>query len=79
MVLHAHYSRIVLLVPRVALMEIAESVLPVSNITKGHVRFNCKQKTVEAAEQIIREWTQRDSVGLIHSQLILFTNLPPSV
>lgn len=65
MVLHLHYSRIVLLVPRVALMTIAESALPVSNVNATGIRYHHSQKAVEAAEHRIREWTQRDSVSLI--------------
>ncbi|KAL7966084.1 hypothetical protein HDV63DRAFT_174058 [Trichoderma sp. SZMC 28014] len=70
MVLHLHYSRIVLLVPRVALMTIAESVSPVSSNNEASVRRNHSQKVVEAAEHLIREWTQRDSskarLAIIH-------------
>lgn len=84
MVLHLHYSRIVLLVPRVALTTIAESVLPLSNVNETGTRHNHNQKAVEAAEHHIREWTQRDSVGLIYSQyfypqLAPFTKLSLSV
>lgn len=70
MVLHLHYSRIVLLVPRVALMTIAESVLPLSNDNEASVRRPHSQKAVEAAEHLIREWTQRDSVSLKSRQLL---------
>lgn len=71
MVLHLHYSRIVLLVPRVALMTIAESVLPVSSNNEANIRRNHSQKAVEAAEHLIREWTQRDSVSLKPRHLVL--------
>lgn len=70
MVLHLHYSRIVLLVPRVALMTIAESVLPVSSDNGADVRHSHSQKAMEAAEHLIREWTQRDSVSLKYRELI---------
>lgn len=70
MVLHLHYSRIVLLVPRVALMTIVESVLPVPSGNEGGVRRSHSQKVIEAAEHLIREWAQRDSVSLKYSQLI---------
>jgi hypothetical protein len=63
MVLHLHYSRIVLLVPRVALMTIAESALPISNVNDTDIQRNRYQKAVGAAEKVIREWTQRDSVS----------------
>lgn len=69
MVLHLHYSRIVLLVPRVALMTIAESVLPVSSDNEPSVRHSHSQKAMEAAEHLIREWTQRDSVSLRYPEL----------
>ncbi|UKZ95936.1 uncharacterized protein TrAFT101_010743 [Trichoderma asperellum] len=77
MVLHLHYSRIVLLVPRVALMTIAESALPVSNANETGIGYNHSPKAVEAAEHYIREWTQRDSVRFIflqrlHPQLPVF-------
>lgn len=70
MVLHLHYSRIVLLVPRVALMTIAESVLPVSSGNEGGVRRSHSQKAIEGAENLIREWTQRDGVSIKYQQSI---------
>lgn len=70
MVLHLHYSRIVLLVPRVALMAIGESVLPMLNDNEAGVRRSHSQKAIQAAENIIREWTQRDGVGLKYRRLI---------
>ncbi|EHK46851.1 hypothetical protein TRIATDRAFT_163221, partial [Trichoderma atroviride IMI 206040] len=76
MVLHLHYSRIVLLVPRVALMTIAESVLPVSGNNEASVRTSHSQKAIEAAEHLIREWTQRDSskarLAVIHGGCVFW-------
>lgn len=71
MVLHLHYSRIVLLVPRVALMTITESALSVSNAKETGIRHNHSQNVIEAAEHRIREWTQRDSVSLIYLQYFI--------
>lgn len=64
MVLHLHYSRVVLLVPRVALMSIAESALSTAKANEaGNTPSGQSQKVVEDAERQIREWAQRDSVG----------------
>ncbi|PON26650.1 hypothetical protein TGAM01_v204660 [Trichoderma gamsii] len=76
MVLHLHYSRIVLLVPRVALIAIGESVLPMLNDNEAGFRRSHSQKAIQAAENIIREWTQRDGskarLAVIHGGCVFW-------
>lgn len=64
-VLHLHYSRVVLLVPRLALMTVASSAMKASeNTSKNNKQLQRDSSgPTEVAERHIREWAQRDSVS----------------
>lgn len=64
-VLHLHYSRVVLLVPRIALMTVASSAMKALDGTLKNNKQLQRDSSgpVEVAERHIREWVQRDSVS----------------
>lgn len=63
MVLHLHFSRVVLLAPRTALMTLARSVAAAENLLKDDTTTTKEQAA--AAEREILEWVLRDEVSQV--------------